>query len=82
MATTTTASRRGGASSPARAWGSRAYQGMLGLSYQPDDPVEIFLGYRFFAAENLGLSSGPDEGSEDAEGYSAHSGLIGFRYNF
>ncbi len=59
-----------------------AYQGMLGLSYQPDDPVEIFLGYRFFAAENLGLSSGPDEGSEDAEGYSAHSGLIGFRYNF
>ena len=59
-----------------------AYQGMLGLSYQPDDPVEIFLGYRFFAAENLGLSSSPDDGSDDAEGYSAHSGLIGFRYNF
>ncbi len=59
-----------------------AYQGMMGLSYQPDAPVEIFLGYRFFAAENLGLNSSQNDSGEDAEGYTAHSGLIGFRYNF
>ncbi len=60
-----------------------AYQGMLGLSYEFSSPFQMYFGYSFFATDPLDSGSRV-EGREriESEGSAAHSGLIGFRYNF
>lgn len=59
-----------------------AYQGMLGLSYAPASPFEFFMGYGFFATDTLDLRSESRDLLETDGAAAAHSGLIGFRYNF
>lgn len=60
-----------------------AYQGMVGLSYEFSSPFQMYFGYRFFATDPLDPGS-RNEGREhiESEAHAAHSGLIGFRYNF
>jgi opacity protein-like surface antigen len=58
-----------------------AYQGMLGLSYEFSAPFQMYFGYRFFVTDPVdSRSEGPDHFESEAR--AAHSGLIGFRYNF
>jgi len=60
-----------------------AYQGMVGMSYEFNSPFQMFFGYRFFATDPLDPGSRTEGGERsEAEAHAAHSGLIGFRYNF
>jgi len=60
-----------------------AYQGMVGLSYEFSSPFQMYFGYRFFATDPLDPSSRTEGGERsESEAHAAHSGLIGFRYNF
>ncbi len=58
-----------------------AYQAKVGFAFDVTAASEIYLGYRFFATEDLSFDF-ESGGKLEQDGLGAHIGEVGFRYHF
>lgn len=58
-----------------------AYQAKFGLQFKLRDQSELYLGYRYFATEDLSFQT-TDGGTLDQDGLGTHIGEVGYRVYF